>query len=148
MGGFWDIPYMDYEPDKSKWLAKENQEEMLHKRHSNYHKGATQRLSESRHVSIHRYCTLFFSLLINKYILKKILFLFKKCFFPPLTFLFKNYFTAKLKGQGPCLWLLVALTTATWAWSLPKSPRPTSSHRRLSRITLRLSYSLTKVILK
>ena len=84
MGGFWDIPYMDCEPGKSKWLAKEYQEEMFHKRNSNCHKGATQRPSESTHVSIHRYCTLFF-LLINKNILKK--------YFSSLKSVFSTYFS-------------------------------------------------------
>ena len=69
MGGSWDIPYMDCEPGKLKWLAKENQEEIPHKSNSNCHKGAAQRLSESTHVSIPRYCTLLFFLLINKNIL-------------------------------------------------------------------------------
>ena len=41
MGGSWDIPYMDSEPGKSKWLVRENPEEMLHVSELSYHKGET-----------------------------------------------------------------------------------------------------------
>ena len=41
MGGSWDIPYMDSEPGKSKWLVRENPEEMLHVSELRYHKGET-----------------------------------------------------------------------------------------------------------
>ena len=50
----------EYEPGKSKWLAKENLEKMSHKTNSNCHETATQGLSESALVSIDTYCTLFF----------------------------------------------------------------------------------------
>ena len=38
MEGSWDIPNMDCEPGKSKWLAKGNPEEIPHEKDSNYHK--------------------------------------------------------------------------------------------------------------
>ena len=47
MGGSWDIPNMDCEPGKSKWLAKRNPEETPHKSNSNCLEGATQGLSLS-----------------------------------------------------------------------------------------------------
>ena len=68
-GMSWDLPNMDCELGKSKWLAKGKQEERLHKviqtamstwlSHS-----LSLSLSEPASVSIHMYCTLFF-LLIN-----------------------------------------------------------------------------------
>ena len=47
MGRSWDISNMDCEPGKSKWLAKRNPEETLHKSNTNCLKGATQGLSLS-----------------------------------------------------------------------------------------------------
>ena len=41
MGGAWDIPNMDSEPGKSKWLAKGNLEKMPHLSDLKYHKGTT-----------------------------------------------------------------------------------------------------------
>ena len=55
-GGSWDTPNMDSEPDRSRWLAKGNPEEMPHKIDSNHHKGMA--LPRSTCVSIHTYCTL------------------------------------------------------------------------------------------
>ena len=62
----WDIPNMNSEPGKLKWLAKGNSEEMPHKSNSNYHKGATQQFRHSlslefTHWSIHTCYTLFSS---------------------------------------------------------------------------------------
>ena len=74
MGGSWDMPNIDCEPDKSKWLAKGKLGEMPHMNDLwrliwPFHKGATQQLrdcpSESARVTIHTYGTLFSSL--NKY---------------------------------------------------------------------------------
>ena len=59
MERLWDIPNMDAEPGKSKWLASGNPEEMPHISDLNCYKGAT--LSESPHVSIHIYYTFFLS---------------------------------------------------------------------------------------
>ena len=53
MKEYWDIPEMDSEPGKSKWLDKRNLEEMSHEGESYYHEGAT--LSDSTCVSIHMY---------------------------------------------------------------------------------------------
>ena len=70
MGGSWDMPNMDCEPDKSEWLAKWKLGEMPHMSDLwhpiwPFHKGATQQLrdspSESAWVSIHTYGTLFSS---------------------------------------------------------------------------------------
>ena len=47
MGGSWDTSNLDCEPDKSKWLAKWNPEEMPHKSNSNHYEDATQWLSLS-----------------------------------------------------------------------------------------------------
>ena len=47
MGRCWDISNMDCEPGKSKWLAKRNPEETLHKSNTNCLEGATQGLSLS-----------------------------------------------------------------------------------------------------
>ena len=52
MGGYWNIPNMNSEPDKSKWLAKGNPEEMSHKSDSNCHEGVT--LSEPTLVPTHK----------------------------------------------------------------------------------------------
>ena len=46
MGGSWDKPNMDSEPDKARWLAKGNPEEMLHESDINHHEGATVSLSQ------------------------------------------------------------------------------------------------------
>ena len=59
MGQSWNIPNMNSEPGKSKWLAKENLEKMSHKANSNCHESVTQGLSESVLVSIDTCCTLF-----------------------------------------------------------------------------------------
>ena len=59
MGQSWNIPNMNSEPGKSKWLAKENLEKMSHKANSNCHESVTQGLSESVLVSINTCCTLF-----------------------------------------------------------------------------------------
>ena len=52
-GGLWDIPNVDSESGKSKWLAKGNLEEMAHKSHSKCHKGVTQRLSLWAHTCVY-----------------------------------------------------------------------------------------------
>ena len=51
-GGLWDIPNVDSESGKSKWLAKGNLEEMAHKSHSKCHKGVTQQLSFWAHTCV------------------------------------------------------------------------------------------------
>ena len=61
MGVSWDIPNMDCEPGKSKWLAKGNLEEIHQKSNSNCQEDATQCLAlppESSCVPIRTYCTL------------------------------------------------------------------------------------------
>ena len=66
----WDIPNMNSEPGKSKWLAKGNSEEMPHKSNSNYRRlqlSNSDTVSEFAHLSIHTCCTLFF-LWINIFI--------------------------------------------------------------------------------
>ena len=52
----WNILNMNSEPEKSKWLAKENLE---NKTNSNCHKSATQRLSESALLSVYTHYTIF-----------------------------------------------------------------------------------------
>ena len=48
MGDFWDItPNMDFEPGKSKWLAKGKLKELTHKSNSNCREGVIQSLSLS-----------------------------------------------------------------------------------------------------
>ena len=48
MGEFWDItPNMDFEPGKSKWLAKGKLKELTHKSNSNCREGVIQSLSLS-----------------------------------------------------------------------------------------------------
>ena len=48
MGEFWDItPNMDFEPGKSKWLAKGKLKELTHKSNSNCREGGIQSLSLS-----------------------------------------------------------------------------------------------------
>ena len=75
---------------KGKWKAKGNLEEMPHISDLNHSKGGT--LSESTHVSIHRYCTL---LPPNKY-------------FPYFTTsAFVGILSCKAKGPGLCHWPLV-----------------------------------------
>ena len=44
-GGSWDVPNIDSETGKSKWLAKGDPEEMPHISDLNYHKGTTLSLS-------------------------------------------------------------------------------------------------------
>ena len=86
MEGSWDIPNMDCEPGKSKWLAKGNPEEMPRKSNSNCREVS---VTLSPLLSIHT-CTLFHP---HKYLFH---------YFPPLC-----EFFAKPKGQGPCHWQLV-----------------------------------------
>ena len=62
MEGSWDIPNIDCEPGKSKWLAKGKLEETAHIRDLNCHTGASQGLSFWVCLSTH---TVFFLLLIN-----------------------------------------------------------------------------------
>ena len=111
MEGSWDIPNTDSGPGKSKWLAKGNLKEMPHNTKSNYHKGVTQWLSWAR-------------LCVCPHELYS--------FFPPKKYftLFHyflslwKFFSAKLRGQGPCHWPLVqwlgfnGLTATTWPQSL------------------------------
>ena len=60
MGGSWDTSNLDCEPDKSKWLAKWNPEEMPHKSNSNHYEDATQWLSLSSPVCLCIRTVLFF----------------------------------------------------------------------------------------
>ena len=62
MEGSWDIPNIDCEPRKSKWLAKGKLEETAHMSDLNCHTGASQGLSFWVCLSTH---TVFFFLLIN-----------------------------------------------------------------------------------
>ena len=82
MGGYWNMPNMDSEPDKSEWLAKGNLEGMPHKSDSNHHEGTT--LSEPTQVCIYTYCTLFPP---NKHLFHYFLSLWE-------------FFSAKPKSQG------------------------------------------------
>ena len=69
MGRSSDMPNMDSEPGKSKWLPKGNLEEISHKNNSNYHEGLTQRLFLWVHpcVYLHKLYSLFLILLLDKY---------------------------------------------------------------------------------
>ena len=123
MGGPWDVPNMDLEPGKSKWLAKGNMEEMSHIHDSNFHEGATQQLSLwACPVSIHTYCTL---LLLVSSLLTSLV---SVC----VVILF-----CKAEEPGTCQWPLVqclwfgALTTVTWLQYLAGNWSPVSSHCRL-----------------
>ena len=102
MEGSWDIPNTDSGPGKSKWLAKGNLKEMPHNTKSNYHKGVTQWLSWARLcVCPHKLYS----------------------FFPPKKYftLFHyflslwKFFSAKLRGQGPCHWPLVPVARIQWS---------------------------------
>ena len=87
MVGSWDIPIMDCELVKSKWLTRGNLEDMPHKSNSNCHEGTTQGLSLWVYrVSVHTYCTLF---LPNQY------------FTCITTFHLCWIFVCKAKGPGP-----------------------------------------------
>ena len=104
MAGSWDIPNMDCESGKSKWLAKGKLEEMPHKSNSNALR-AILSLSESTCVSIHVYCSLFFLLI--------------KTLLISLLSIFVGILFCKAKEPGPCHWPLVywlgfsAFTTVT-----------------------------------
>ena len=64
MGGSWGISNTDCEPGKSKYLAKGNLEEILHKSNPNCYKGVTQGLSLNLPVCLSTH-TVLFVLLIN-----------------------------------------------------------------------------------
>ena len=116
---------MDCEPDKSKWLPKENPEEMPHKSNSNYLKGMTQQLrnspSESACVSIYTYCTLF--PLINTLL-------------ATLLSIFVEFLIYKAEGPGP-LSVTTCLVSRIWCFHhcdpvqfLAGNLSPTLSHCR------------------
>ena len=133
MGGTWETWNMDFEPGKSKWMAKGNPEEMPRKSNSNCHEGATQwfslPLSLLMGLSTH---TIIFSPL-NRYL------------FHYLPFLWE-FFSAKSKGQGPCHWPLVqwlgsgAFTTAMGI-NLSWSPSLTPSHCRLRPLEIKTRWA-------
>ena len=92
----WDIPNMNSEPGKSKWLAKGNSEETPHKSNSNYGRlqlSNSDTVSEFAHLSIHTCCTLFF-LWINILLVS-------------LFSIFVGILFCKPKEPGPCHWPVV-----------------------------------------
>ena len=123
MEGSWDILNMDCEPGKSKWLAKENLEEMPHKSDLNCHDGATQGISLWICPCLPT-CTILFFLLINTLLASLISILVEILF-------------CKAKGPGP-LSLTTGLVARIWcfycydsAQSLAGSPSLASRHWRL-----------------
>ena len=101
MGGSRDIPNMDCEPSKSKWLAKGNLEQVPHKSNSNCHEGAALTPSLSEYDCTHR-CTVLFPPLINT-LLASLLFIFVEILF------------CKDEGPGP-LSLTTVLVTRIWCF--------------------------------
>ena len=101
--GSWDIPNIDCEPGKSKWLTKGNSEEVLHKSNSNCNEGTTQQLSHSLSppVCLSTGTVLFFLLINTFYMLHYFVSLWK-------------FFSANLKCQGSCHWPCHCLVAKIW----------------------------------
>ena len=121
----FDIP----EPDKSKWLAKGNPEEIPHKSNSNYQKGhdsATQGLSLSLPVCLSIGTVLFF-LRIHTWL-------------APLLSLFVEILFCKAEGPGP-LSLTTGLVASIWSFPSPVSgwePSPAPSHCTQDQVLVHL----------
>ena len=96
VGGPWDIPNMDSEPGKARWLAKGNPEKMPRKRDSNLHEGKTLSLSRPPMPLSTRYS---FSS-IRKVLIKHFTSFTTFCLYVEIHF----YIAA---GPGPCHWALV-----------------------------------------
>ena len=135
MEGSWYIPNMDCEPGKSQWLAKGNQEEMLHKSNSHYHEGATQWLflSLNSPVCLSTHTVVFF-LFINT-LLASLLSVFVEIIF------------SKARGPGP-LSLTTNLVARIWCFHYRNlasvfgwEPKPHSSfcRPRPPKIIMRLT---------
>lgn len=121
-GGSWDIPNMNFEPGKSKWVAKGNLEEMPHISYLNFHEGTIFLSLRLVPGSIYTYCSLSPP---NKHF---------TCF---LTFcLCGNFFLQSQRARA------LSLTTypvariwcshhCTWPQFLARNQSPASSHCRL-----------------
>ena len=85
MGRSWDMPNMDYEPGKSRWLSKGNGKKYPIKvTQTTKREWLRDSFPESAFASIHTYCTLF---PLNKYLFHYILSLWE-------------FFSAKLKARA------------------------------------------------
>lgn len=128
MGEFWDItPNMDFEPGKSKWLAKGKLKELTHKSNSNCREGVIQSLSLSLSERTRESLStrsIFLFLLINTLLVS-------------LLFIFMGIFFCRAEGPGPCHWPLGewlgfgALTTRSQShlWLGNRSPASSCTGR-------------------
>ena len=124
MGESWDIPNVDWEPGKSKWLAKGNPEEMPHKSNWNCHEGTTQGLPLWVCPCVYPRVLYCFFLLINTLLVS-------------LLSIFVEILFCKTEGTGP-LSLTSGLVARIWcfhchhpAQSLAGNLSPAPSHCRL-----------------